>query len=92
MSNMMNTGQIGAALGLTIPVETLKAAGLTEAGREKRAILWEEDWPTICDKLSAYIASKGKKRPAAPPPPAPRVKKAKQEELPINGEDEDDEL
>ena len=97
MSEKMNTGEIGRALGLIVPVETMEAAGLTQCGRNKRAILWEEDWSTICESLGAYITAQASKRPAAPPPPKPRAKKEaapKQADLPINGdgewEDEDD--
>lgn len=89
---MLNTSQICAQLGVVVSVETMEKAGLTRGGKDKRAILWAEDWPTVCQKLGDYIHGLAAKQPAAPAPKPPKAKKVapKQEPLPINGDSDDD--
>lgn len=72
----MNTGDIGRRLGFTISTEAIIAAGVTVSGTDKRATLFGDPWPVICDKVSAYVLSRKSAPAVAKPAPAPKPVKA----------------
>lgn len=55
----MNTGDISRRLGVPVTVELLKELGFTEAGKDKRASLWDQDdYPEMARKVGEYIKSR----------------------------------
>lgn len=72
----MNTGDVSRRIGLTITAELLQELGFEPAGRDKRAVLWDEaDYPAMCDALGKHII--GKKAVPMQPKPTPAPKKDK---------------
>lgn len=94
----MNTGDVSRRIGLTITAELLQELGFEPAGRDKRAVLWDEaDYPAMCDALGKHIIGR-KAVPMQPrPTPAPKKEKADPPKLrggakmPSSAMDDDDE-
>lgn len=68
----MNTGDVCRRIGITITSELLLALGFKPEGRDKRAVLWDDDdYPAMCDAIGKHIISKKavpmQARPAAAP-------------------------
>lgn len=73
MSDHMNTGDVSRRLGIAVTAELLESLGIEPAGRDKRATLFAEDqWPTICERVSAYVMGRIDEPRAPKPERAPK--------------------
>lgn len=55
----MNTGDISRRLGVPVTVELLKELGFKEAGKDKRASLWDQDdYHEMALKVGDYVKSR----------------------------------
>lgn len=89
----MNTGDVSRRVGLTITAERLLELGFTPAGRDKRAVLWNQsDYPVMCKELGKWIAG----RANVPMQPRPEGIKTKEAPTAIastnSGTDDEEEL
>lgn len=70
----MNTGDVSRRLGLPVTAEQLEGYGFKPSGRDKRAVLWDEDdYPAMCDAIAEYVLSR-KAVPMQPRPDRPPAK------------------
>lgn len=92
----MNTGDVCRRIGITITSELLLALGFKPEGRDKRAVLWDDDdYPAMCDAIGKHIIGKKavpmQARPAAAPKKdkAPKTRASKTATPPAGDDDEE---
>jgi hypothetical protein len=87
----MNTGDVSRRIGVPITAELLQELGFTPTGKDKRAVLWDEDdYPAMCDALGRWIF--GRKAMPMQPKPAAAPAKGKPKAGASKPADDDEEL
>jgi hypothetical protein len=85
MTATMNTGDVSRRLGVPVTAELLEELGFKPAGKDKRAILWDQgDYHEMAMKVGSFVQS----RTDVPMQPKPERKATKSTTVAATDDDE----